>query len=77
MSQFEKLLEKMRRLPPEMTYSDVERVLIAFGWQERASGGSSHHMFCKGGKHVAIPKKGGKVVKTTYLKMVLKLIDEE
>lgn len=29
MGQLEKLLEKMRRLPPEMRYEEVERVLRA------------------------------------------------
>ncbi|RIH84341.1 type II toxin-antitoxin system HicA family toxin [Calidithermus roseus] len=77
MGQLEKLIEKMRRLPPEMTYEEVAKVLIAHGWCEVRSKGSHHVFRHLDGRMVTIPKVGGKVVKTTYLKQVLKLISGE
>ncbi|GIW34169.1 type II toxin-antitoxin system HicA family toxin [Meiothermus sp.] len=77
MGQLEKLLEKMRRLPPEMRYEEVERVLRAYGFIEKRANGSHHIFRHPDGRKLTVPKHGGQVVKTTYLKQVLKVIGEE
>jgi len=77
MSQPEKLIEKMRRLPPEMRYEEVAKVLEAYGWEEVRSSGSHHAFRHPDGRTTIVPKVGGQFVKTTYLKQVLKLIGEE
>lgn len=77
MGQLEKLIEKMRRLPPQMRYAEVATVLKAYGWVEVRSKGSHHHFRHPDKGILSVPKRGGKVVKTTYLKQVLKFIDEE
>ncbi|WP_040779487.1 type II toxin-antitoxin system HicA family toxin [Calidithermus timidus] len=77
MAGLEKLLEKMRRLPPEMRYEEVERVLRAYGFEEVRSSGSHHLFRHPDGRMLSVPKHRGQVVKTTYLKQVLKAIQEE
>lgn len=48
MSRRDKLIEKIRRRPPEADFDDVRTVLMAFGWTlSRVSG--SHHSFTKPG----------------------------
>lgn len=77
MGWLEKLLEKMRRLPPEMRYEEVERVLRAYGFAEERSRGSHHIFRHPNGRKLTVPKHRGQVVKTAYLKQVLKAIEEE
>lgn len=77
MGWLEKLLEKMRRLPPEMRYEEVERVLRAYGFAEERARGSHHIFRHPDGRKLTVPKHRGQVVKTTYLKQVLKAIGEE
>jgi predicted RNA binding protein YcfA (HicA-like mRNA interferase family) len=48
MSARDKLIERLRARPPEMSFEDVRRVLEAFGWQMR-----------RGGKHTGVFKKAG------------------
>ncbi|MCS7069239.1 MAG: type II toxin-antitoxin system HicA family toxin [Meiothermus sp.] len=77
MAWLEKLLEKMRRLPPEMRYEEVERVLRAYGFEEVRSSGSHHLFRHPDGRMLTVPKHRGQVVKATYLKKVLEAIGEE
>ena len=77
MGQLEKLIEKMRRLPPQMRYEEVERVLLACGFKEVRSSGSHHTFRHPDGRTITVPKHHGQVVKAAYLKQVLKLIQEE
>jgi predicted RNA binding protein YcfA (HicA-like mRNA interferase family) len=77
MGKIEKLIKEMSRLPPEMRYEEVVKVLEAFGWKEVRSSGSHHVFRHLSGQTVTIPKTGGQFVKKTYLKKVLQLIDKE
>lgn len=77
MSQLEKLIEKMRRLPPQMRYEEVARVLEALGFVEVRSSGSHHIFRHPDGRKQIVPKHKGQVVKATYLKQVLRLLPEE
>ncbi len=77
MGQLEKLIEKMRRLPPEMRYEEVARVLEAHGFKEVRSSGSHHVFRHPDGRMQIVPKHKGQVVKTTYLRQVHKLLELE
>jgi predicted RNA binding protein YcfA (HicA-like mRNA interferase family) len=77
MSQLEKLIEKMRRLPPQMRYEEVARVLEALGFEAVRSSGSHHIFRHPDGRMLTVPKHKGQVVKATYLKQVLRLLQEE
>lgn len=77
MGQLEKLIEKMRRLPPEVRYEEVARVLEAHGFVEVRSQGSHHVFRHPDGRMLTVPKHKGQVVKTTYIKQVLRLLEEE
>lgn len=70
-------LEKMRRLPPEMRYEEVARVLRARGFEEVRSSGSNHVFRHPDRRTLTVPKHKGQVVKTTYLRQVLKLLELE
>ena len=80
MSKLDKLLQKLLKLlndPPELNYDDVYYILTSFGFKE-VSNKRSHHTFRNNQKlKITIPKKGGKTVKRTYLKQIVKLINLE
>ena len=76
MSKLEKLLAKMRRFPPEMRYEEVERVLNAFGYEEDRSSGSHHAFYLRGCPPIVVPKHRGRVVKTRYLKEVVRILED-
>lgn len=76
MSRFEKLLAKLRRLPPEMRYEEVEKILTAFGFVKRGSSGSHHVFYRPGCPPLTVPKHRGHVVKTTYLKLVIRILED-
>lgn len=67
MSRLGKLIERIRRRPSEADFSDVRRLLLAFGWQEDRQR-ASHVTFVKTGEvPVVIPLVGGRKVKRVYL----------
>lgn len=72
MSRAEKLVDKLRRLPPEADFGDVRKVLETHGWKlDRIRG--SHHHFTKPGANppiITLPVHDG-VVKRFYVKRVL------
>lgn len=78
MSKLEKLIASLLRDSADYPFSDVEKVLNAFEFYEERSKGS-HHIFRKpGGPSLpAIPKKGGKTVKKTYVKRIVQILELE
>lgn len=74
MTKLEKLVESFISNSGEFRFSDVERVLNAFDFQELRSKGS-HHIFghSDGRKMPAIPKK----VKRTYVKRIVQILELE
>ena len=76
MTKLEKLVESFLSNSSDFKFSDVERVLNAFGFQELRSKGS-HHVFGHpdGRKMPAIPKKSGKKVKRTYVKRIVQILE--
>jgi antitoxin HicB len=77
MSKRDKLLERLRRLPPEVSYEDIAYIPIAFGLEEVHSKGSHHTFRHADGRKLTVPKVGGKTVKRTYIRQVLKIIGED
>lgn len=75
MSKLEKLIQKLLRDPPELSYDEVYYILTNFGFHEISNQGS-HHTFRNDKKQkITIPKKGGQIVKRTYLKQIVKLLE--
>lgn len=69
MTQAEKLLEKMRRLPPDMPLDQVQTVLTHLGWTlDRTRG--SHLIYNRNERHLSIPHRQGHV-KRVYLQQIL------
>jgi len=71
-----KLLEKLRRLPPEMSYEEVELLLTSFGFEHVRSKGSHHQFRHFRGTKLTVPKHGGQMVKRTYLRQVLEALEK-
>jgi predicted RNA binding protein YcfA (HicA-like mRNA interferase family) len=70
MSQFEKLVERIRARPPEADFSDVMKVLENFG-RARARRRESHVTFSKAGETpIVVPLVGGRKVRRRYLDMI-------
>jgi predicted RNA binding protein YcfA (HicA-like mRNA interferase family) len=76
LSRKRKLLEKLKALPPEMSYEEVERVLGWFGFSCVRSGGSHHQFRHPSGRMLTVPKRGGQVVTRTYLKQVVGALED-
>ncbi|MGK7879559.1 MAG: type II toxin-antitoxin system HicA family toxin [Crocosphaera sp.] len=75
MSKLEKLIQKILRYPPELSYNDVYYILTKFGFQEISAQGSHHTFRNDKRQKITIPKKGGQTVKRTYLKQIVKLLE--
>ena len=78
MSQLDKLVEQFLKEPPEASFVDVAKVLEAFGYVERSSGGGSHRAFVKMGHPPKIvPTIKGRRVKRAYIKMIIENLNLE
>ncbi len=71
MTQREKLIERMRRRPSDMSFDDVCKVLEEFGWTLDRE--NKHTTFTKPGEFpIGLAKVSGKTVKRTYLVEICK-----
>ena len=78
MSRLDKLVEQFLREPPEVSFADVAKVLEAFGYVERSSGGGSHRAFVKRGHPPKIvPTIKGRRVKRAYIRMIIENLNLE
>ena len=77
MSQFDKLLQRIKALDKNMRFEEVAKVLNHYGYDMRGpSGGSSHKTFRKDGKQpITIPKHDP--IKRAYIEEVKNLIESE
>lgn len=75
MGKLEKLIDKLLRDPPELSYDDVYYILTNFGFKEVSTKGSHHTFRNNQGQKITVPKKGGKTVKRTYLKQIVILLN--
>jgi len=78
MDQLDKLVEKFLRKPPEVLFEDVAKVLEAFDYEPRPSGGGSHRVFVKPGHPPKIvPTIKGRRVKRVYVTMIIDNLELE
>lgn len=70
MSQLERSLERLRVRPPEADFTDVRRVLEAYGWTQTRQRGS-HVSFTKAGEMPLVtPLKNARKVKRAYVEQI-------
>ena len=64
--------------PPEVSFNDVAKVLEAFGYTERSSGGGSHRAFIKPvHRPKIVPTVKGRRVKRPYVRMIINNLELE
>lgn len=77
MSQFDKLLQRIRELDRGLRFDELRKVLEKYGYvMNKPSGGSSHHSFRKKGRStITIPKDS--TIKRAYIEMVRDVVEGE
>lgn len=76
MSQWDKLLEKLKRLSSDMRFEELEKILSRYGYKEsQTKKGSSHYVFRKGPVKIIIPRH--KPILKVYLALVRSIVEEE
>ncbi len=77
MSQFDKLLEKIKSLDKNLRFDEVKKVLEVYGYTMKGpAGGSSHMTFRKPGSHpITIPIH--EPIKRIYILMVKEVVESE
>jgi len=77
MSKFDKLLQKIKKLDSGLRFSELQKVLEAYGYTLSApKSGSSHYTFRKQGKPpITIPKH--EPIKRVYVLMVKNIVEED
>ena len=77
MSQFDKLLNRIRSLDKNMRFEELKKVLEYYGYEmEGPSGGSSHKTFRKPGySTITIPQHYP--IKKVYVELVKEIVESE
>lgn len=77
MSQFEKLLQRIRSLDKNMRFEELRKILEHYGYKmEGPASGSSHKSFRKKGKPtITIPQHDP--IKRAYVELVKDIIESE
>ena len=77
MSQFDKLLQRIKSMDKRMRFDEVQKVLEAYGYTMSSPGsGSSHRTFRKSGcQPITIPTH--EPIKRIYIIMVKEIIESE
>ena len=77
MSQWDKLLDRVRRLSPDLRFEELKKILESYGYvMSTPKGGSSHYTFRKAGyPPITIPKH--KPIKKVYIEMVREVVERE
>jgi predicted RNA binding protein YcfA (HicA-like mRNA interferase family) len=77
MSQFDKLLQRIRSLDKNMRFDELKKVLESYGYtMSGPSSGSSHRTFRKPGCNpITIPQH--EPIKRTYVEMVKDVVESE
>ena len=77
MSQWEKLLYKLKKLSHDMRFEELQKILESYGYEMQSpQSGSSHFSFRKKGRAViTIPKH--KPIKKVYIKLVKNIVESE
>lgn len=76
MSRWDKLLEQVVSLNPDVRFEELKKILESYGYVMKSpKGGSSHYTFRKDGDNpITIPKH--KPIKKVYIKMVKDVIEK-
>ncbi len=77
MSQFDKLLSRIRLLDKNIRFEELRKVLESYGYvMEDPAGGSSHKTFRKAGRSkITIPQHDP--IKRAYVKLVKDIVESE
>lgn len=67
MTQWEKLIERLKRRPSDMDYADVERLLEGFGYTMRRASRHTAVFSKPGERKITVPTVKGRKVKGVYL----------
>lgn len=77
MSQWDKLLERLKNMPADMRFNELRKILEYYGYTMTApKGGGSHYTFRKPGcPPITIPKH--EPIKKVYVELVRKAVEQE
>ena len=77
MAKWEKLLEKVRALSPDIRFEELKKILEYYGYSMKPPRkGSSHYTFRKRGySPITIPKHN--TIKKVYIEMVRAVVERE
>lgn len=76
MSKFDKLLDRLDAIPPDMRYGELDTILRHFGYTPTEThGGSSHITYRKDNTLITIPRHTP--IKRIYIKKVKEAIERE
>ena len=77
MSQWDKLLDRVRKLSPDLRFEELKKILESYGYEMYAPrGGSSHYTFRKQGcMPITVPKH--EPIKKVYVEMVRQIVESE
>ena len=71
MTQLDRLIQRIRARPPEARFSDVRRIIEAYGWVLNRQSGS-HAQFTKSGERTqSVPLVRGRYVKRYNLDQII------
>ena len=70
MSRIEKLIQSFLAEPSEVNFSDVEKLLELFGFEQKNCEGSHHTFRHEDGRKITVPTKQGRKVKKVYVKKI-------
>ena len=76
MASLENLIKKMLRLPPEMRFEDILKVLKYFGYKCKNVTGS-HYTYYKVGNKPFTIVKDGKKIKKAYIRKIKEILNME
>jgi len=75
MTHREKLLQKIRNNPRQVSFADLDKLLLASGFVRRAPrSGSSHFIYTRAGHVLSVPYKRPHLGQT-YVKQALQMLD--
>ena len=77
MSKWDKLLRRIRSLPKDVRFEELQKILESYGYEMKGAGtGSSHYTFRKKGyAPITIPKN--EPIKRPYVELVRDVIESE